>query len=193
MQINIENRIIIITGPSTTGKTTLAKMIKESSPVQTTIVSHDAIASKIDAKLSEELRQEEFYVKMLTEISNALIHQENKLIIFDVPGIDRNYIFSLLDIIETVNHYNDEITLIKTNLPLKIHQELMQLRARRDPEVALYFDDFNDYFQNILGQRECFEGPFGSLHANYDVDNEYIIGNPKEITIKFSFPKQRKI
>ena len=37
MQINIENRIIIITGPSTTGKTTLAKMIKESSPVQLAI------------------------------------------------------------------------------------------------------------------------------------------------------------
>ena len=45
MQIDLETRIVIITGPSTTGKSTLARSIKESSKINTLVISHDDIAS----------------------------------------------------------------------------------------------------------------------------------------------------
>ena len=39
MQIDIDSRIVIITGPSTTGKSTLANKILESSPVKAVVIS----------------------------------------------------------------------------------------------------------------------------------------------------------
>ena len=53
MQIDIDSRIVIITGPSTTGKSTLANKILESSPVKAVVISHDAIANEINDKQSE--------------------------------------------------------------------------------------------------------------------------------------------
>ena len=48
MQIDLETRIVIITGPSTTGKSTLARSIKESSKINTLVISHDDIASIVN-------------------------------------------------------------------------------------------------------------------------------------------------
>ena len=128
MQIDIASRIVIITGPSTTGKSTLANKILESSPVKAVVISHDAIADEINDKQSERQRSEELYIRLVNKVFAALRNSENKLIIFDVPGINANYIYSLLQIIEMANHYHDNITLIKINLPLETHLKLMKLR-----------------------------------------------------------------
>ena len=128
MQIDIDNRIVIITGPSTTGKSTLANKILESSPVKAVVISHDAIAGEINDKQSEREKSEELYIRLVNKVFAALRNSENKLIIFDVPGINANYIYSLLQIIEMANHYHDNITLIKINLPLETHLKLMKLR-----------------------------------------------------------------
>ena len=128
MQIDIDSRIVIITGPSTTGKSTLANKILESSPVKAVVISHDAIAGEINDKQSEREKSEELYIRLVNKVFAALRNSENKLIIFDVPGINANYIYSLLQIIEMANHYHDNITLIKINLPLETHLKLMKLR-----------------------------------------------------------------
>ena len=128
MQIDIDSRIVIITGPSTTGKSTLANKILESSPVKAVVISHDAIADEINDKQSEREKSEELYIRLVNKVFAALRNSENKLIIFDVPGINANYIYSLLQIIEMANHYHDNITLIKINLPLETHLKLMKLR-----------------------------------------------------------------
>ena len=128
MQIDIDSRIVIITGPATTGKSTLANKILESSPVKAVVISHDAIADEINDKQSEREKSEELYIRLVNKVFAALRNSENKLIIFDVPGINANYIYSLLQIIEMANHYHDNITLIKINLPLETHLKLMKLR-----------------------------------------------------------------
>lgn len=92
MQIDIDSRIVIITGPSTTGKSTLANKILESSPVKAVVISHDAIADEINDKQSEREKSEEFYIRLVNKVFAALRNSENKLIIFDVPGINANYI-----------------------------------------------------------------------------------------------------
>ena len=64
MQIDLETRIVIITGPSTTGKSTLARSIKESSKINTLVISHDDIASIVNQNNPEQLVKEEFYEKL---------------------------------------------------------------------------------------------------------------------------------
>ena len=90
MQIDIDSRIVIITGPSTTGKSTLANEILESSPVKVVVISHDAIADEINDKQSEKERSEELYIRLVNKVFVTLRNSENKLIIFDVPGISAN-------------------------------------------------------------------------------------------------------
>ena len=71
MQIDLETRIVIITGPSTTGKSTLARSIKESSKINTLVISHDDIASIVNQNNPEQLVKEEFYEKLKKTIGKA--------------------------------------------------------------------------------------------------------------------------
>ena len=189
MQIDIDSRIVIITGSSTTGKSTLANKILESSPVKAVVISHDAIANEINDKQSERQRSEELYIRLVNKVFAALKNSENKLIIFDVPGINANYIYSLLQIIEMANHYHDNITLIKINLPIETHLKLMKLRMQTDPEVIFYFNDFDEYLQTILSQRSNYEGPWESLYTKYPHCNDCIIDNSEKVSLNFNFPK----
>lgn len=192
MKITIQDRIIIITGPSTTGKSTLAKQIKAMSPVPTVIISHDDILDKVNPKLSEEDKNEEFFTLFLKKISETLQDQDNALIVFDVPGINDDYIFTLINLIEEINQYSDDITILKTNVPLNIHTEFMKLRYKNDINAFVYFDDFTDYYNNMLEQRKTYEGPFGTLHTDFYNYDCTVIENPQDVTLSFNFPKKLK-
>ena len=109
MQIDLETRIVIITGPSTTGKSTLARSIKESSKINTLVISHDDIASIVNQNNPEQLVKEEFYEKLKKTIGKALKDLENELIIFDVPGIKEDYMWALLDLLAKYDEYQDNI------------------------------------------------------------------------------------
>ena len=87
MQIDIKNRIVIITGPSTSGKTTLAKKIKEMSPVNTAIIANDDIAVMIDQTKTDAEKNDDFWAMLIEKIGNSLENSENKLVVFDVLGV----------------------------------------------------------------------------------------------------------
>ena len=80
MQIDIKNRIVIITGPSTSGKTTLAKKIKEMSPVKTVIIAHDDIAAMIDQNKTEDEKNDDFWAMLIEKIGESLEDSENYII-----------------------------------------------------------------------------------------------------------------
>ena len=87
------------------------------------------------------------------------------------------------------NHYHDNITLIKINLPIETHLKLMKLRMQTDPEVIFYFNDFDEYLQTILSQRSNYEGPWESLYTKYPHCNDCIIDNSEKVSLNFNFPK----
>lgn len=192
MQINLETRIVIITGPSTTGKSTLARSIKESSKINTLVISHDDIASIVNQNNPEQLVKEEFYEKLKKTIGKALKDLENELIIFDVPGIKEDYMWALLDLLAKYDEYQDNITIIKMDLPLKKHLKLMKKRMQSDPEVAFYYSGFDEYYETVISQRESYEGFDGSLYADFGKCIEYVIENPKDVEITWSISKKYK-
>lgn len=193
MQINIEDRIVVITGPTTTGKSTLAAMIKATSPVKTTIISHDKIRMRIKQNQTEEEKMAEISSRLMASMFDALTNPEINLVIFDIPRIEEKYVSSLLAMIELINQYDDDITIIKTNIPLQIHCELMRSRIKSDPLVATFFHNFDEFYQAALKQRRYYESPLGSLNTNFYTRHQYVVSDPKTVTISYGFPEKLKI
>lgn len=52
MNVNINNRLVLIVGPSTTGKTILSKKVKEDANVKSVVISHDEVLNKINKNQS---------------------------------------------------------------------------------------------------------------------------------------------
>ena len=192
MQIDIKNRIVIITGPSTSGKTTLAKKIKEMSPVKTVIIAHDDIAAMIDQNKTEDEKNEDFWAMLIEKIGESLEDSENKLVVFDVLGIEDVYIYSLLQMIELVSSCYDDVTMIKMNLPVAKHLEFVKSRIDSDPNVKLYYRNLEEYWRAIMLQRAYYESSEGSLESDFFVCNEYVISDPKNVQIKFDFVKNKE-
>lgn len=192
MQIDIKNRIVIITGPSTSGKTTLAKKIKEMSPVKTVIIAHDDIATMIDQNKTEDEKNEDFWAMLIEKIGESLEDSENKLVVFDVLGIEDVYIYSLLQMIELVSSCYDDVTMIKMNLPVAKHLEFVKSRIDSDPKVKLYYRNLEEYWRAIMLQRAYYESSEGSLESDFFVYNEYVISDPKDVQIKFDLVKTKE-
>lgn len=192
MQIDIKNRIVIITGPSTSGKTTLAKKIREMSPVKTVIIAHDDIAAMIDQNKTEDEKNEDFWAMLIEKIGESLEDSENKLVVFDVLGIEDVYIYSLLQMIELVSSCYDDVTMIKMNLPVAKHLEFVKSRIDSDPKVKLYYRNLEEYWRAIMLQRAYYESLEGSLESDFFVCNEYVISDPKDVQIKFDFVKNKE-
>ena len=192
MQIDIKNRIVIITGPSTSGKTTLAKKIREMSPVKTVIIAHDDIAAMIDQNKTEDEKNEDFWAMLIEKIGESLEDSENKLVVFDVLGIEDVYIYSLLQMIELVSSCYDDVTMIKMNLPVAKHLEFVKSRIDSDPKVKLYYRNLEEYWRAIMLQRAYYESSEGSLESDFFVCNEYVISDPKDVQIKFDFVKNKE-
>ncbi len=192
MQIDIKNRIVIITGPSTSGKTTLAKKIKEMSPVNTVIIAHDDIAAMIDQNKTEDEKNEDFWAMLIEKIGESLEDSENKLVVFDVLGIEDVYIYSLLQMIELVSSCYDDVTMIKMNLPVAKHLEFVKSRIDSDPKVKLYYRNLEEYWRTIMLQRTYYESSEGSLESDFFVCIEYVINDPKDVQIKFDMVKNKE-
>ena len=192
MQIDIKNRIVIITGPSTSGKTTLAKKIKEMSPVKTVIIAHDDIAAMIDQNKTEDEKNDDFWAMLIEKIGESLEDSENKLVVFDVLGIEDVYIYSLLQMIELVSSSYDEVTMIKMNLPVAKHLEFVKSRIDSDPNVKLYYRNLEEYWRAIMLQRAYYKSSAGSLESDFFVCSEYVINDPKDVQIKFDLVKNKE-
>ena len=192
MQIDIKNRIVIITGPSTSGKTTLAKKIKEISPVNTAIIAHDDIAAMIDQNKTEDEKNEDFWAILIEKIGESLEDSENKLVVFDVLGIEDVYIYSLLQMIELVSSYYDDVTMIKMNLPVDKHLEFAKSRVDNDPNVKMYYRNLEEYWRAIMLQRAYYESSEGSLKSDFFVCSEYVISDPEDVQIKFDLVKKKE-
>lgn len=191
MQIDIKNRIVIITGPSTSGKTTLAKKIKEMSPVNTAIIAHDDIAVMIDQTKTNAEKNDDFWAMLIEKIGNSLENPENKLVVFDVLGVEDVYIYSLLRMIELVNSCYDEVTMIKMNLSVAKHLKFVKSRMDSDSNVKLYYKNLKEYWRAIMIQRAYYESSEGSLKSDFFVCNEYVINNPEDVQIKFDLVKNK--
>lgn len=177
MNINISDRIVLIVGPTSSGKTTFAKRIKSLSNFETVIISHDEVLSKVDKHQSQEKIDMDFRLLLLSEINTAIKNKDIKLIILDTLNITNNALFAVLNIIKVFFNYSMDITLIKFDIPLQLHLDYCKNREIKTGKTA--------DAQTLMNQKTIFASPNGSLNSKYSFCHEYIITNPEETTISF--------
>ena len=184
MEINLTNRLILIVGPSTTGKPNLAKKIKREAPANAVIISHDEVLRKINRKQSQAQIDLEFRLALIQQIFNAVNDLSNEYIILDTLNFNFQALFALLSIIRMGIKYTDGITLIKMNPSLELHKRFILSRAKKDKLVDS---------STILSQRSYYMSNKGSLYASTNLaDEEIIIENPNDITLSFGKTKKFK-
>lgn len=181
--ITIQTRIVVLAGPSSTGKTTLArKLLWQASSMNPVLVSQDEIIRRIPKGLSpddwENTRQDLF----INTITGALYNRSAKLIVFDTANVSHESLYNFLMTIHTLagEAILTEITLLKLQIPKQRHME----NARR------HYPDDPDITSRVTTQRECYEGPDGSLHTDYLssklVHYQHVI-DPEKTTFSFDF------
>lgn len=179
MEININNRLILIVGPSTTGKTTVAKKINSEAPVKSVIISHDEVLKKVNKNQSQAQIDLDFRLSFIDDVTNAINNSSNELVILDTVNFNAQALFAILCIIRKGINYTGGITLIKMNPPLQLHKKCIIERAKTNKLIDL---------DTILSQRKCYNSSRGSLFTSYNllVNEEFIIQDIKNLTLNFS-------
>ena len=185
MNVNINNRLVLIVGPSTTGKTILSKKVKEDANVKSVVISHDEVLNKINKNQSQEQIDLSFRLALINQISDAINDYSNELIVLDTLNFDSKALFAFLFIIRNFINYTDGITLIKMNPPLELHKKYILERAKDNKLVDSSI---------ILSQRRHYISNQGSLFISYSLANEeIIIANPEDITLNFNIKNKSKV
>lgn len=188
MNLDITNRLVLICGPTTSGKTTLANRIKNESPVSSIVISHDEVLAKVNKNQSQEKIDYEFRMRFISEI-NAAICSDYSLIILDTLNIRNKALTSVLIILRALLKYTDEITLIKMNLPMDLQKEFILKRK----EFKVGYEQWNPHelLLGLLEQRQIYCSSLGTLPYSFTTTREYEITNPKEVNIQFDLSLKR--
>lgn len=177
MNINIKNRLVLIIGPSTTGKTNLSKKIKREANKKSIIISHDDVLKDIDQSLPQEQRDYVFRLEFIRQIAEAIEDKTNELIILDTVNVKSQSLMAVLLIIRMVIGYTGELSLIKMNLSPEQHKRYVLKRSESNSSINI---------SAIFSQMSIYTSIQGSLHRKFDLANEeIIIDNPEDIELNF--------
>ena len=174
-KINIK-RITIIVGPTSQGKTTLSKRIKEEAPGKAVIISHDEVLSLINKRQSQCEIDFQFRIALLKKLTEAINDLKNDYIIIDTVNISKKSLESFLSVVNTLSD-SKHISLLKLN----ISQALNLLYAKK------HYPEIKNISENVLKQRRVYSSVQGSLHTTYFslVNKEYVIENGEVIQFEF--------
>ncbi len=183
MTIPIHNRIVLIVGPTTSGKSTMAKKIQEQFQGTSVIVSHDEVFYKVNQNQPQYAIDLEFQILYISAIKEAILDQQNQLVIID--GMELLY----KNVLETLNHlreigYEDRITLLKTDLPIDLH---LLFCEQRDDDLLRRNTTHEELHNTILKQSSFYHSSIGSLYSRFEDVDECIIKDPREVQFIFSF------
>lgn len=188
--IQIQDGLVVVCGPTASGKTTLAKRIIEESPYRNKILlSVDAEARKFlhEAGLPEEMMR-----TGLDKATNALFHDwlvermasafsSDSFIVYEgVCNRDNKMWWSLR--LFPLDGFCRPITLIKVFPDLELHTKFMKSRRRSKFPVSP---------QELLLQRAMFQSLAEEpLFADCDWIREYLITDPTQIRLDFMKSRQ---
>lgn len=181
MDIKIKNRLVIINGPSCSGKTTLAKRIQDeyNGNGQCAIIGHDDILAFVDKNQSQDKIDKDFHNYYLGTICNALSMPEIELLVLDTLNIEIKRLIAFISVIRGVAPYTDPITLIKMDVDGNIHDEFIRMRTT-DPELVA----------GIKSQVSIYKGIEGSLNKSIPYCQTTVVKDPRDINIIFDLPKK---
>ncbi|MDE5587233.1 MAG: ATP-binding protein, partial [Bacilli bacterium] len=120
MTIPINNRIVLIIGPTTSGKSTMAKKIQDQFQGSSVIVSHDEVFYQVNQNQSQSAIELEFRLFYISSILEAISDHQNQLVIIDGINLAYKNVLDILNQLQEIG-YKDRITLLKTDLPIDLH------------------------------------------------------------------------
>ncbi len=180
MDIPINHRVVLLIGPTSSGKTTLSYKLKKTAPVPTKIISQDEVVrSVIDQDTCGMLFSTAIRKKYGTLLREAIKDQEG-LIVLDMLDTRKFDVYaSIFRIIR--NGYFGKITLLKMYLPLDLQLEFCKQRDMFNVPLS------NDQLcSNMVYQRKYYESSSGSLCQTFPFTEEYLIKDPREV--EFTYP-----
>ena len=176
--MDINNRVVLIIGPSSTGKTTLSKKIEEESPVKSVVISHDDVLEGINKNRSQDEINLDFRLTLIEKIFDAINDNSNELIILDTLNYDFQALNAVLMFLRMFINYEDGITLVKMNPPLDVHKRYILEKKKNNSLVSLPI---------VMSQRDMYISEKGSLFRAHPFANEeIIISNLKKIKLNFN-------
>lgn len=183
MNINIDNKLVIIIGPSSMGKSTLAKKMQDDFDGNAVIISHDDILEQTDKNQDQDSMNLEFRLRFFDAVGEAVHNKSNDLVILDTLNFNAQALFAVLMYTRRYLNYMGGITVIKMNLPLDLHKKYIEGHKALNPLVDV---------EAILGQRVFYESQYGSLNCPCTgLANKIIkINNPEDVKINYNLKKR---
>ena len=181
MTIPINHRMVLIIGPTTTGKTTLSYKLQKTAPISTTIISQDDVVISVNNQKNCGMLVSTAIRKKYSSLLKEAIKKPGELIVLDMLNI------RIFDVFETIlrikrQGYFEKITLLKMNLPFKLHDKFCgQRKTFNVPSMTT-----EQLFSNMVNQLTWYQSPSGSLHHTFPFTEEYLIEDPREV--EFIYP-----
>ena len=169
------DRILLIVGPTSSGKTTLAHKLRDQipSPKKAVVISHDDIVQEIANNIHEpKQRDQKFRVMLIERVTKAVADPKNDFIILDTVNISKTALNAFLVILNIlIPSFSSQCVLLKTWIPKEKNIEFAIQHYPHEMFAAqLTSEQINEY-----------ESAQGSLHSNFTnsglVKSEYVV-NP---------------
>jgi len=183
--IQVQDGLVLICGPSASGKTSLArKMYNEAPYADKTLVSHDAMLRNFLKEAGIESNvfytgltgdlDKQFKMSVLRAICDGL--QSRRFVIYESVYCDPNRLTPLIASFPLMG-LDRPLTLIKMWLPLSLQMEFVQTHAKRKafrPDV-------------LLSQRSGFQSVVEPRHFANQAEwiREYTVNDPRELKLEF--------
>jgi len=190
MPIPINHRVVLIIGPTTTGKTTLSYKLQKEAPVPTTIISQDDVVKSVINQENCRMPVSTAIRKKYSFLLRESIKNPEELIVLDMLNIHVFDVFETIFRIKRQGHVG-KITLLKMNLPFKLQDQFCgQRKTFNTPSMTT-----EKLFSNMIAQLNLYQGSSGSLHHTFPFTEEYLIEDPREVEFTYPFvcSKQYKI
>ncbi len=182
--LQIQDGMVFICGPSTTGKTTLARRIFQEAPYRDKIIiSHDDVLLEFinEHKLPKEqfvqglspTDDEQFRTKLMDIVKTAL--ESRKFVVYEGCYCDTVTPTGLITMLPLIG-LDRPLTLLKMWPSTELHHQLIHGR----------FKDCIVDVQRIKHQRVIFESVIEPrYYAKFEYVHEYTIEDPRDITLNF--------
>ena len=187
MNIPINHRVVLIIGPTTSGKSTMAQKIVKGFSGTSVIVSHNDILLTVDQNQPQNVIDLEFRKRYLNQIQEAVSNKENQLVVIDSFNIGKQNVEAILIFLQLLG-YQDKVTLLKANLPFSLHLDFCV--KRNDKQFRNSTTRSQLYF-TMLSQNEFYHGSYGSLYETFPGTEEYMIKDPRDVEFVYSIPVQK--
>lgn len=177
--------MVLLIGPTTSGKTILSYQIKKTAPVPVQVISQDEVLRSVmrqDAgEISTYLR---FSQRFIFSLREKIKSHQAFLIVLDMLNIRLFDVYRTILLIKGLGYFG-KITLLKMDLPFELHSKFCAM-----PRDFITPISTEELFHNMVQQSLYYQSSHGSLKAKFPFTEEYIIEDPREV--QFIYPEFRE-